>query len=1557
MGIFNHNRIWKFTACICLVVIALFAAFLLPGNADASNSMENTYALVITGGSNGGEYVKHFAVRYMSEDGQEHEEYILPHEDGLRNSLKLAEGTIQASERVTILKEMGIADAGVIPETVLALQPGQTDTYFFTPQFEVDELIGVDILFESDLTEVTEWLMQGMRIYKVDRIRGLQMDGYYGNDFSVCFDGKQIAYLQEGELGNTFHIMGSMTYRLSAQSDADMRLVFEEEKLKMDASDQYSVQLTFADVYGAGFERLTQAYDQQATLIETDFGEMLVMQIEYLDIYGDTCRVNVPVIASSFATMLEMGASGEMMISGLAQQGETINFNCYLRQLKSILSVKLYSGTAAQYFTSLPIMGSEGANISAVNVYPSDSVTLYYDESRADAPTFLTQAEPIFSYESLTRQGIALEADSLCTLPPEEELEEEKQDTYMIEFKADDRQIASIPGDIYMQITYRDVLGEEQITEELSVKSLVRDYYGYWPSSTEDFAYSGLLCADEGIRMLLDLKDVDYFTGILLYNVEAYSDFEIKNFAISKVHTLNNRTCTWAEVVGSAAVSNRIFSRDVGADLVFRMEETFLIPRDDIFTMNFVSQSVLDLRPASWEEASASMTFAESSENLGFVNNREHYNVEVRVHGGSAANDLYGDSGSKNRFYFALEFENGRSGYVLANRQLGSDGFRAGYNETFSIYTNRDYGELRSVRIIADDISADSVPSDKLYIDEIRVCRDSGDPIGKEWIVSNVGWVGIEHHDVSAEASNVGQKGRTEGQLSQAYPVTGCANALNFEFYISTGVYPLGEEAPTFKGSIFATLEYFDNDGQRQIEEFDLIHAMYRYANRPEQYAKTADPLKNTKIISDSTMFRENHTDRFILKLSDVARLHKMSLRIVSNDECSLNINDISVSLVTSEGVLRKNNSDEFFRDHKAEYLCADTSRNMPSFELTLPKEEEVLQEIYFTEHNEIKMDAVEHSWVAAVSAEPESKYDEINVFVYPSEKVSGQFELNAKVLYTDYLGRSLENEGLALDKTVDSDGNEMYYIHGLSATGITNLNSLRLSAQSEEAAVANIDRAIVQQVRNGTVIMSYYFDCEQQNALHPFSVTPIADTSVQRNEQNVILMLGNKTKAANIVAEERDMAVSIRYTVANDSRDREYYSEEVYLSELGYWSIDAGSIINLPFKESFVKDITGIAVRATGGLSAQIDMACAANYNISSNTGIKEQIAWFSFANSTFAASNTTVMERTFNMDVQPLVVTFVTGEALESLESGTNDPIEMTLSYADSRGTAKEVTIDDIRDYVISEGEPFATGSTTTIELLLKDPEELRWVELVPYDNDAAYLTGWNLFELQMELGTNGRIQRVNRRVDHYLQEDNAEGYRISLTNVTVSLDVRALTDSGYGVSKQVSSGANSSVSVMGVSGNRVIFENIKLTNTSQGYSYRVERVLDDGTGAELNGLMSAGGTSGTLNIPENETGVQVVYRVTIYSKETPGAKVTVQVLVDPVAPEPTPIPTQELIDEEDDPELPEDDTDLSDVGLELPEDDYDLSDLGQNLPEDDTDLSDLETEPTETEEYKKP
>ena len=124
-----------------------------------------------------------------------------------------------------------------------------------------------------------------------------------------------------------------------------------------------------------------------------------------------------------------------------------------------------------------------------------------------------------------------------------------------------------------------------------------------------------------------------------------------------------------------------------------------------------------------------------------------------------------------------------------------------------------------------------------------------------------------------------------------------------------------------------------------------------------------------------------------------------------------------------------------------------------------------------------------------------------------------------------------MESGARGLNKLTDAEGKTVYSVNGLTATGMSALNRVYVKAQSADVVDAYIDHMIVQQVRSGVVINTFYLDCEHRNADMEFYALPGGKQSAQTDEQEVHLLLGDETEEANLVAENRDVAVALQYT------------------------------------------------------------------------------------------------------------------------------------------------------------------------------------------------------------------------------------------------------------------------------------------------------------------------------------------------------------------------------------------------------------------------------------------
>ena len=1461
-------------------LFVLFVILVLPGTATAAKNVENTYAVVVTTGNDAGDGVSYIGLEYLDADGYSHTEYVFPHNGGLQSSLDLASG-----------------QGGYTPEEPLGR--GKTNTYLFETAFEVAEIVGLDIYCQGEQGNLYAWDVSGLRLYRVDQILNVISRG--GSNI-IQFNGSQLAYMEErnGNGGATFSWTQNTLFQLRQQETDSYRLIFETVPYSMDDHFEYVVRLDIADINGAGFEQMNQAYNEQKMLRDVNFGEYMAIQIEYIDVFGDARVVTQPVMTSALEWMLENGIAEDTKIAGLAQQGETIVFDTYLQDMQSVEGIVLCSGREAAALLTESVVGTESANFTGISIYPNSTVGVSVPaiENAAYGPEYTFTTDPLYYHTATTIEGetLAENGTHYASMLPYEAgalLDPvEKTEKYLIELIADPSQVLRVPDDVLVELRYVDMTGATRNTGAYSVRNGAKEFYGYWPASVEDFAYVGQINSENGISFVMELAQVEHFVGLTVSLPKNSGDWQMAGFRITRLDSLGERVCVWEDVSVDDAVSNRRYYRKVHGYTVLYMEETALVQPDSPCVLDFISQGVQKVEDFDWSQYRYAMTYEQCTSNLGLTKIRENYTVEVQVQSGATSLlDGYGDNGSKNRFYFLLEFENGVSGYVLANQQLGADGFRSGATESFVVSTNYDYGELVAVHIIPDDISEDSDPYDKLNIAQIRVRRSDNGSISREWVIQNVGWVGIDYRDEGASSSIAGQQGRTETDIARTYPISHSSYALNLEFRIGTGAHSTGGNGGPFYGTMEGTLEYYDHDGKRRQLTFDVVRAMYDYANKTAVYPEDGTvgtggaPLAVT---DNSFMFRENHTDRFVISVSDVARLSKLTLNMKSLNSCTLQITNVTAAVVMEGGLFQINEQDEYIRLSTTEYLCEDTVERIPAFELVLVPGRNIYQDIYFGEHDAIKLDTKSNTWISAVSRVPDSQNDVMNVFVYMADNAAGQFEMDVRAQYTNNNGIILETGGKNLTKTTDADGKTVYAINGLTATGMSTINRIFAKAQSVDVVDAYIDHIIVQQVRTGVVINTFYFDCDHRNANMEFYTLPSSSKKVENREQKVYLLLGEETEAANLVSENRDVAVALRYTTISGG-NQTFASRYIYITDQQYQSIQAGDMIELTFNESYVKEITGLLIATSGNVKAQVEMACVDNYSVDPTSGAKRMLNHFSISEGVSVQNQTATMPVSSGNSVEILDVEFVTALSDTYLESGTGDAIIMVVNYTDRQGVQRERVVPDIREYVISGADAFATGSTTRIRLLLRNVASVQSLQLMPYNADPQITAGWKPSQILVMLGADGSVQRVTRSIDKYIYEDKqldldneitgamVGGIKVTLSNLIVTTDVAATNESGqYGNSYRINSAANQSVSLTVASGASVKCA-VSVSNSKEGYLVKAEQA--EGL-KDISGSIRETEEGFILVMPENTSGQDQSYSITIYSAEN--EEISVEIIV---------------------------------------------------------------------------
>ena len=809
-----------------------------------------------------------------------------------------------------------------------------------------------------------------------------------------------------------------------------------------------------------------------------------------------------------------------------------------------------------------------------------------------------------------------------------------------------------------------------------------------------------------------------------------------------------------------------------------------------------------------WSELSHYMTYEDTQQDLGFTKKRAEYTVTVKVAGektatGADHNPIDDDCGSANLFYFQLIFENGSSGVTLANQQIVGDAFRTGTEVSFKISTSQDYGDLVSIVVIPDDQDGNSNIYDKLKIEYILVSKESNAALTPSWAArgdakDGLGWVGIEYRDPGEASNKMGVEGRTLSEIATTYQITESGYSAKLMVSITTGAYGQttrydyqgnGETVidPAFTGGVSLSYSYFNREGRfRTVEGIDIIKAMYEYMGRPGSTVRTYQDGTQTVTeevdfyVSDPNyQFRPSKADCFFLTVDDIWQILDMTLVIRSSVVTRWNITNVSVYLVKSGGkrVINANGEYDFVYNKGEEPIQVAVwdraedqilSKDVQTYR-TLQDNSIAELNISFKE-NEVPLDKASTAWASVVPKEPNSKNDTLNLYLYPETGSSAaspdDYELLSAIRYTDVTNKiPMQSSTGELIQTKDDQGRTVFYATGITANNMDSLAGVDVLASSRKTVTVPIRYGILQRVRSGVLIETYLLtglsNAALGGTLHATNRTEASST------QRVFLQAPLTQPEQKLTADDRDLAVAV-YFKPDYPDSQELRSKYIYLTDEGYDSFTAGSLVELHFDLGEVKEITGINIVKIGNPDLEIEHLYVAD-QAPDGTALLE---WRAQSGVVPVRTPTKVRESGW-VDLFTMVLETAADEA--SASSGTEGPIRMTIGYYDLYGVSRTKTYDDIRPY-IRDGESFKAGGRDVIQLLVPGLAQARWVQLEPWSEtgDSDTLASWKLDKLTASTGVEGR--EVVRTVDTRIVEDSP--VKVFLTDVILVGNVNVLT-----------------------------------------------------------------------------------------------------------------------------------------------------------------------------------
>ena len=281
--------------------------------ASAGQKMTNTFILEVSSGTRQGggtaDNVLYFVVHYTTLTMEQRSVVLVTGEEAISAGFDTAAAAGNRNERrETVYRVFGYGTVELNEKK--ALGSLETDQFMFTTTEDVLSFDKIQI-FGKRNEEHGNWSCQGMRIYRVDTLYGLEMFGWYSDTGFIDFAGALIMDVRMPA--------GGVTYRWSTSAGMfDITPNTLNAKLTMlsgtgtPVGSQLRSRIVFridlADVGGAGFESLKGSYSSggMTRISDLKFYETAALSIRYTDIYGCVREITLPVIVNALGQIMEV---------------------------------------------------------------------------------------------------------------------------------------------------------------------------------------------------------------------------------------------------------------------------------------------------------------------------------------------------------------------------------------------------------------------------------------------------------------------------------------------------------------------------------------------------------------------------------------------------------------------------------------------------------------------------------------------------------------------------------------------------------------------------------------------------------------------------------------------------------------------------------------------------------------------------------------------------------------------------------------------------------------------------------------------------------------------------------------------------------------------------------------------------------------------------------------------------------------------------------------------------------------------------------------------------
>lgn len=553
-------------------------------------NVSNTYILEVSSGTRQGggnaDNVIFFAIEYHT-GSTRRTVVLMPGEDAIESGFRIAARAGNRDSRISMINSTFNCSLETNLEKKLPLGSVQTDQYLFETPSTVTSIDKVQV-FGGTTDDGSMWACQGIRLYRVDVLYGLEMYGYYSNTGYIDFSGEIIAecamldgsgFFRWNSAGGVFNIapMDSMvgtagitlvtTTSKSAYENRYGKTTNIGYQQTSEAEKQLVFRLDLADVGLAGFESLAALYQSgsQPALSASGMIETASLNIRYYDAFDNVRDISLPLMMNALGYVRE--TLGDVAIAGYGQQGDRIAFPAILPAFKELGTVSITLGVnGALNDSGIMIqandLSSQRASLSQMDNIAYTCFAVYSgDDGNMDVTLdgasvkyrFDKNITPLQYSVASSVEGIELDAGQTSflalqissggnlTLEPVD-----RREKYLVTISTDNVANAGTLDDIRIQFHYLNMKDKEIVSDEYNIRDFVQSFYGEWPGNVSNFAYAYGLRQGGTAQFIIPLQNVKKFTDVSV-KLDGSDEWQIKGLTIALIRSYETRTAEWGQ--------------------------------------------------------------------------------------------------------------------------------------------------------------------------------------------------------------------------------------------------------------------------------------------------------------------------------------------------------------------------------------------------------------------------------------------------------------------------------------------------------------------------------------------------------------------------------------------------------------------------------------------------------------------------------------------------------------------------------------------------------------------------------------------------------------------------------------------------------------------------------------------------------------------------------------------------------------------------------------------------------------------------------------------------